>query len=64
MDNSGPALVDERSFTDGFLALCTDLELVALQHDLRQHAEDKPYLDQVLRELGKRQAQKEKGGSG
>ena len=47
--------IDEKSFTPMFLESCSDLELVALQHQLRQHPEDRPYLDQVLTELGRRQ---------
>lgn len=47
-------MIDEKSFTPGFLARCTPLELAMLQHDLRRFPEDRPYLDQVLRELGRR----------
>ena len=47
-------LKDERAFTPEFLASCSDLELVVLQHDLRICNEDRPYLNQVLAELGKR----------
>ncbi len=48
-------MIDERSFTPEFLAACSDMEPVALQHDLRKFSDDKPYLDQVMRELGRRQ---------
>lgn len=39
---------------------CTDIELVKLQHELRQHEEDKEYLEAVLRELSKRGKEKTK----
>ena len=45
---------DEKAFTPGFMAACSDMELVGLQHELRQFPEDKPYLDQVLQELQRR----------
>jgi len=45
---------DERAFHPAFLAASTSFELAALQHELRQHPEDRPYLDQVLRELSRR----------
>jgi hypothetical protein len=32
----------------------TDLDLVGLQQELRQHAEDRPLLDAVLLELARR----------
>lgn len=47
--------VDEGAFTPQFLAQCSYIDLVALQHDLRQHPEDKAHLYQVLEELRKRQ---------
>ena len=45
---------DERAFHPAFLAANSKLALAILQHDLRQHPEDRPYLDQVLRELSRR----------
>jgi hypothetical protein len=33
--------VDEDAFTPEFLAACSDLELVALQHELRTFPEDR-----------------------
>jgi hypothetical protein len=50
--------VDERAFTPEFLEACTDLELVALQHDLRTHPEDRRYLTVVLEELAERQTRR------
>ncbi len=55
MTDGGAAMTDERAFHPAFLAACSDMELVALQHDLRTFPDDKPYLDQVMRELGRRQ---------
>lgn len=45
---------DEKAFYPNFLEGCSDMELVGLQHDLRMHPDDKPYLDQVLQELKRR----------
>jgi hypothetical protein len=50
--------VDESAFTPEFLAACSDLELVALQHDLRRFPEDRRYLDVVLDELARREKAK------
>ena len=47
-------MINERAFYPGFLEHCTDLELVQLQHELRTYVEDRPYLNQVLRELKRR----------
>ena len=49
---------DEAAFHPLFLASLTDLELVALQHELRQYPEDRAHLQQVLRELSDRQKRK------
>ena len=46
--------LDERPFYPGFLERLHPLELVKLQHELREFPEDKPYLDQVLAELKRR----------
>ena len=51
---------DERAFYPGFLERLQDLELVKLQHELRQFPEDKPYLNQVLQELKRRAETKPK----
>jgi len=55
---------DERAFAPGFLERCTDLELVALQHDLRRCGEDRPYLDQVLAEFKRRATLPKPGTTG
>jgi hypothetical protein len=47
--------VDESALTPMFLASLSDLELVMLQHELRQHPEDWQYVQAVLKELGRRQ---------
>lgn len=49
--------MNEANFTPMFLANCSDLELVGLQHELRRFPEDRGYLNQVLEELRKRQGQ-------
>jgi hypothetical protein len=46
--------INEKTFTDGFLESCSDLDLAVLAHDLRKIPEDKPYLNQVLNELSRR----------
>jgi hypothetical protein len=55
--------VDEDAFTPEFLAACSDLELVALQHELRTFPEDRRYRDVVLEEL-QRRSEKKAAGSG
>jgi hypothetical protein len=58
-------MIDERAFTPMFLEACSDLELVALQYELRRFPEDRPYLTQVLDELGRRpQAAESTNGEG
>ena len=47
--------MDEKAFHPAFLESCADMELVTMQHELRRFPEDRPYLDQVLKELGRRQ---------
>ncbi len=47
--------VDESAFTPEFLEACSDLGLVKLQHELRQHREDRKYLIVVLEELERRE---------
>jgi len=39
-----------------FLVQLTDMELVVLQHKLRRYGDDRPFLDAVLKELGRRTA--------
>lgn len=51
---SDHGLKDERSFTPLFLRNCTVLELVKLQHEMRWFPEDRPYVDQVMAELKRR----------
>jgi len=41
---------------DDLLRHLSNLELTVLQHKLRQFAEDRPFLDAVLKELGRRTA--------
>lgn len=48
-------MIDKSNFTPEFLALFTNLELVMLQHELRQFPEDKNYLAMVLIELQRRE---------
>ncbi len=48
-------MIDEKTFYPGFLENLTIPELVILQHDLRKFPEDRPYLNQVLKELSKRE---------
>ena len=42
----------------------TTLELIALQHGLREFEEDKEHLKQVLKELDKRWKEREVKGNG
>ena len=56
----GPMMLEERAFYPGFLERLHDLELVKMQHELRQFPEDKLHLNQVLLEL-KRRAEVKKG---
>ena len=44
------------------LTMWTDIELVKLQAELRKHPEDREQLDEVLRELGRRDKGKLKNG--
>jgi hypothetical protein len=47
-------ITDEGSFHPAFLRSLSDMDLVALQHELRSSPEHRGHLDQVLRELGVR----------
>ncbi len=53
-------MIDEKSFHPDFIKKCSDLDLAMLQHDLRKFPEDKPYLNQVLEELSRREKERMK----